>query len=248
MSLSGVCLENFVACAVIGALIMAAVFFMHFVRKQSYSWAIAELVFALCTVALLVPLKSNTAVAIGDTRSLVCRTAEWPPIARDLFGLALACFPATMFFIASKVCLRKRLAKSGEALAVVYVVVAVAEVLAYLVVGVTYGNRRVWYEPSASITRFLYLMTWIEVITIVTWLLHYRSKCIGPVALLISGLVITYVTTLGRAKIAIYDLPAVLAWTDAVPRSQLIPLIIASFTIQAVCAATLFYINKLNDN
>lgn len=219
------------------ALLTAVVLCVRLVRKRSCSWAFAEAVVALCGAGLLVPLGSSTAVASGEVRPLVALVAEWHPVAQGLFCLMALCVPVAVFLMARS---RRSVARPpgpGQVLAAVLVAVAGMQVAAYLVVGASYGRVRPWYEPSASVVRLSYLLTWIEVAAAAAWTVRRARPRRVPVAVLVGWVAAGCVAGSSWCGVALLNPWDVIAWTDAVPRSELAPVAAALIAVQLCCAA-----------
>ena len=225
------------ALAVGASLLIAVILCVRLVRRRSCSWAIVEAVVALCEASLLVPLGSSTAVASGEVRPLVALVAEWHPVAQGLFCLMALCVPVAVFLMARG---RRSVAYPfgpGQVLAAVLVVVAGMQVAAYLVVGASYGRVRPWYEPSASVVRLSYLLTWIEVAAAAAWTVRRARPRRVPVAVLVGGVTAGCVAGSSWCGVALLNPWDVIAWTDAVPRGELAPVAAALIAVQLCCAA-----------
>ncbi len=219
------------------ALLTAVVLCVRLVRKRSCSWAIVEAVVALCEASLLVPLGSSTAVASGEVRPLVALVAEWHPVAQGLFCLMALCVPVAVFLMARG---RRSVAHPlgpGQVLAAVLAAIIGMQVAAYLVVGASYGRVRPWYEPSASVVRLSYLLTWIEVAAAAAWTVRRARPRRVSVAVLVGGVAAGCVAGSSWCGVALLNPWDVIAWTDAVPRGELAPVAAVLIAIQLCCAA-----------
>ncbi|MEY8437397.1 hypothetical protein AAK967_06605 [Atopobiaceae bacterium 24-176] len=205
------------------SLLVAVILCVRLVRRRSCSWAIAEAVVALCETGLLVPLGNSAAVASGEVRPLVLFVAEWHPVAQGLFCLMALCTPVAVFLMARG---RRPVAYPlgpGQVLAAVLAAIIGMQVAAYLVVGVSYRQVRPWYEPSASVLRVSYLLTWFQVTVAAVWIVRRAQRRRVPVAVLVGSVAAGCVAgTLGHG-IALLDLWDFIAWTDAVPAASSCP-------------------------
>lgn len=225
------------ALAVGAALLTAVVLCVRLVRKRSCSWAFAEAVVALCGAGLLVPLGGSTAVATGEVRPLVLLVAEWHPVAQGLFCLMVLCAPAAVFLMARGRRQASRPPGPGRVLATALAVVAGMQVAAYLVVGASYGRVRPWYEPSASVVRLSYLLTWIEVAAAAAWTVRRARPRRVSVAVLVGGVAAGCVAGSLGCGVSLANPWDVVVWTDAVPRGELAPVAAVLIAIQLCCAA-----------
>lgn len=219
------------------ALLIAVILCVRLVRRRSCSWAFAEAVVALCGASLLVPLGSSTAVASGEVRPLVALVAEWHPVAQGLFCLMALCVPVAVFLMARG---RRSVAHPfgpGQVLAAVLVAVAGMQVAAYLVAGVSYRQVRPWYEPSASVLRVSYFLTWLQVAVAAVWIVRRAQRRRVPVAVLVGGVAVGCVAGSSWCGVALLNPWDVIAWTDAVPRGELMPVAAALIAVQLCCAA-----------
>lgn len=219
------------------ALLAAVIICVRLVRRRSCSWAIAEAVAALCEASLLVPLGNGAAVASGEVRPLVALVAEWHPVAQGLFCLVALCTPVAVFLMARG---RPPVAHPlgpGQVLAAVLAVVAGMQVAAYLVAGVSYRQVRPWYEPSASVLRVSYLLTWVQVAAAASWIVRRAQRRRAPIAVLAGGVAAGCVAGSSGCGIALLNPWDVIAWTDAVPRGELAPVAAALIAAQLCCAA-----------
>ena len=219
------------------ALLTAVVLCVRLVRKRSCSWAFAEAVVALCGAGLLVPLGGSTAVASGEMRPLVVLFAEWHPVAQGLFCLVALCVPVAVFLMARG---RRSVAHPlgpGQVLTAVLAAIIGMQVAAYLVVGASYCHVRPWYEPSASVLRVSYLLTWIEVAAAAAWTVRRARPRRVPVAVLVGGVAAGCVAGSSWCGVALLNPWDVIAWTDAVLRGELMPVAAALIAVQLCCAA-----------
>lgn len=219
------------------SLLTAVVLCVRLVRKRSCSWAFAEAVVALCEASLLVPLGSSTAVASGEVRPLVALVAEWHPVAQGLFCLMALCAPAAVFLMARGRRPASRPPGPGWVLATALAVVAGMQVAAYLVVGASYGRVRPWYEPSASVLRVSYFLTWFQVAVAAVWIVRRAQRRRVPVAVLVGGVAAGCVAGSSWCGVALLNPWDVIAWTDAVLRGELMPVAAALIAVQLCCAA-----------
>lgn len=222
---------------VVGAsLLVAVILCVRLVRRRSCSWAIAEAVVALCEAGLLVPLGNSTALALGEVRPLVLLVAEWHPVAQGLLCLMALCVPVAVFLMARG---RRSVAHPlgpGQVLAAVLAAIVGMQVAAYLVVGASYRHVRPWYEPSASVLRVSYLLTWLQVAVAAVWIMCRAQRRRVPAAVLVGSVAAGCAAgTLGHG-IALLDPWDFIAWTDAVPRGELVPAVAVLIAMQVCCA------------
>ena len=173
----------------------------------------------------------------GGVRPLVLLVAEWHPVAQGLFCLMVLCAPAAVFLMARGRRQASRPPGPGRVLATALAVVAGMQVAAYLVVGASYGRVRPWYEPSASVVRLSYLLTWIEVAAAAAWTVRRARPRRVSVAVLVGGVAAGCVAGSLGCGVSLANPWDVVVWTDAVPRGELAPVAAVLIAIQLCCAA-----------
>lgn len=243
MHASGAYPEGPIVCAVVISLLTAAGACVVLAKRRSHSWALVEAVVALGMVAMFSILANGAAVARGETRPLVVRIAEWPPLAQALICLAILCVPVAAYLLATH-SMRRRLGPAAI-LAIVQLAATGAVPLANLIAGVSAADERPWYEPSASVTRLLYLLTWVQVVATAAWFVRRRCLSAVAIALLIGAVMAACAVAREARGVAFLNPLAVIALTDTVPRAELAPILAASVVAQLACPAAVLVAEKI---
>lgn len=242
MHASGAYPEGPIVCAVVISLLTAAGACVVLVKRRSHSWALVEAVVALGMVAMLVPLANGAAVARGEIRPLVVRIAEWSPPAQTLICLAILCAPVAVYLVATHPIRRP---SPAATLAIAQLAATGAVLLASLIAGVSAADERPWYEPSASVTRLLYLLTWVQVAATAVWFVRRRHLSAVPIALLVGAIMAACAVAHDARGVAFLNPLAVIALTDTVPRAELAPVLVASVIVQLGCPVAVLVAEKI---
>lgn len=243
MHASGTYPEGPIVCAVVISLLTAAGACVVLVKRRSHSWALVEAVVALGMAAMFSILANDVSMARGETRPLVVRIAEWPPPAQALICLSVLCVPAAVYLLATHPIRRRP--DPATILAIVQLAATGAVLLANLIAGYIFNKERPWYEPSASVTRLLYLLTWVQIAATAAWFVRRRRLSPVAITLLVGAAIAACAAAHDARGVAFLNPLAVIALTDTVPRAELVPILVASVIAQLACPAVVLVAEKI---